>query len=145
MTNTIYQPEVRRRHRYNNDFDRAFNEFFFTPERSDRRLQRKRPSFAPANIIKTENGRTIELAVPGYSKSDITISIEENKLYIRGNKEKEERKYFKREFRNDDFERVFYLPDSVDVENIEASTNQGILMVNIPNLPEKSPVTIEVK
>ena len=63
--------------------------------------------------------------------------------------EKEEVKeedYYRVETRFGKFTRSFTLPDHVDVENITASTQDGVLEVVLPKLPEVDKVkSIEIK
>ena len=48
------------------------------------------PNYPPYNVRKTgDNTYSIELAVAGFGKSEIEIELEDNKLIVRGNVEKE--------------------------------------------------------
>ncbi len=69
------------------------------------------------------------------------MDIHKNVLTISGErKTKEEIKeedYYKVETAFGKFSRSFSLPDNADVENVEASSNDGVLEVVIPKLSEE--------
>jgi HSP20 family protein len=101
----------------------------------------KRQFFAmpPANILETEEDFRIEMAVPGFDKSDFNIELEEDLLTItmdKEEKENEKEEYLKREFRFNDFKRVFRLSDKIDKEKIKGHYKNGILQVVIPKKEE---------
>lgn len=93
---------------------------------------------APAvNVVENENGFRVELAAPGFQKTDFKLNLEGNRLTISSEKEqKEEEKYTRREFVYGSFQRTFTLPTSVDTEKIAAIYQDGILMVELPRKEE---------
>ncbi|OQA93324.1 MAG: Acid shock protein [Bacteroidetes bacterium ADurb.Bin234] len=107
-----------------------------------------------ANILENEKDYQVELAVPGYNKKDFSIQLNENVLTIKAEtkNEKEETKsngqFTRKEHYYASFERHFTLPDTVKVENIEASYENGLLKITLPKKDEKEIETtklIEVK
>lgn len=88
-----------------------------------------------ANIYRDEDTFVIELAAPGYSKEDFSINIEEQLLVISA-QEKEhamsDEKFLRQEFTIQGINKSFKVPKSVDVENISAAYNNGILSVKLP-------------
>ncbi|NLE62390.1 MAG: Hsp20/alpha crystallin family protein [Bacteroidales bacterium] len=107
-----------------------------------------------ANIVENEKDYQVELAVPGYNKKDFSIQLNENVLTIKAEtkNEKEETKsngqFTRKEHYYASFERHFTLPDTVKVENIEASYENGLLKITLPKKDEKEIETtklIEVK
>ncbi|MBK9741890.1 MAG: Hsp20/alpha crystallin family protein [Saprospiraceae bacterium] len=88
----------------------------------------------------------IKLAILGYNKADVSITLDENKLIVKGSKSVDENvKYLKKEFNFTSFERVFTLPENVKNDQIEANTNDGILHIIVPKTEVKAPVNISVK
>lgn len=71
-------------------------------------------------------------------KEDISIDVKDNQLIISGERSfKEERKendYYKIESSYGKFQRSFAIPENVDLENIEASSQEGVLEVVLPKL-----------
>jgi HSP20 family protein len=108
--------------------------------------------FVPAvNTREEENAYVIELDVPGIKKEDIEITTEDNILTISGERKYNdgvnEDDYYKIESVYGKFARSFTLPEKVDVENINATTKDGVLEVVIPKLEtaENKPKKIEIK
>jgi len=83
----------------------------------------------------------IEVDLPGMSKDDIDIQIEDNNLIISGERkikeELKEENYYKIESSYGTFKRSFSLPEDADIENIHASSTDGVLEVVIPKLKKE--------
>ncbi len=108
--------------------------------------------FEPAvNSREAEDAYHIELDLPGMKKGDITIDVKDNTLTISGERkirgEVEEGDYYKIESSYGKFSRSFALPDDVDVDKIEAKSEDGVLEVVIPKVKkvEKKPRKIKIK
>lgn len=97
------------------------------------------------NIFENENDWTLEILAPGYHKSDFSMKIEENTLRISTPPKKEERKFFRKEFRTSEIDRSFKLPKNIDSEKISANLEVGILSVVIPKSEEAKARTINIK
>jgi HSP20 family protein len=107
-------------------------------------------SMPAANIIEDPNQFKVELAVPGMSKQDFHINVENDVLTITAAKkeEKEEKneKFTRKEFYYGSFERSFTLPNSVASEKIEGKYENGILKLLIPKKEEaKKKLLKEIK
>ena len=108
--------------------------------------------FSP--VVNTREGEYayhIEADLPGVEKKDITVDVRDNVLTLSGERKhkKEVKKddYYKLESSYGKFQRSFTLPKGVDVENIQAITDKGMLEVTIPKLTTEihSSKKIEVK
>lgn len=94
------------------------------------------------NIIETEDDYRIELAAPGLGKEDFNLNLENSVLTISAEKEieqKEDEKYTRREFDYGNFAHSFSLSEAIDLEQIKASFNQGILVVTLAKKEEAKP------
>ena len=130
---------------YWDDFfnDRVFNNINHAP----------RKNTSPAvNIIEADNEFKIEVAVPGLSKNDFNIEVEDDVLTISSvEKEIKEEKipnYTRREFNFSSFNRSFQLPETVDQDQIQASHKEGVLSITLVKKEEvvqDAPKQIEVK
>ena len=110
------------------------------------------PGYPPYNIKKTgDNKYVIEMAVAGFAKTDIELTMENGKLVVSG-KTKDANDmdnanvyYFYKGIAERAFTRSFTLADSVEVKNAELVN--GILKVWLENLiPEhQKPKKIEIK
>ncbi|NOQ80670.1 MAG: Hsp20 family protein [Gammaproteobacteria bacterium] len=99
-------------------------------------------SFVPdINTREGEFAYHIDVDLPGMSKDEINIHIDNNILTISGErKTKEETKkddYYKIESSFGKFERTFSLPDDIDAENIHAESSDGVLEIVIPKMTRK--------
>ncbi len=98
-------------------------------------------SFAPlVNIRESESTFTVEMAVPGMTKSDIRLEVKDDILVISGEHKTEQNvdneKYTRREFSYASFNRSFALPETIDSDAISATYENGILKVSIPKKQE---------
>ena len=102
-------------------------------------------STTPAvNLIEQNTQFLIELAAPGNKKEDFEIEIEDGILSISSSSNKEdntsEKETFTRhEFSYNSFRRSFTIPESVDVSSIEATYNEGVLLIKLLKLEEALP------
>ncbi len=129
-------------------FDDAFFKDFFDVS------PRTSANVPAVNVKENEKEFNVELAAPGLSKEDFNISVENNILTISSEQKSEksetdeEGKYTRREFSYSSFSKSFSLDEShVDVENIKASYDAGVLKLSIPKTVEsekvKKSITIE--
>ncbi len=103
----------------------------------------------PVDIYEDENNIVVKADLPGMDQKDIEVKVENNSLVIKGEKkfEDEEKKnnYHRIERFYGTFQRVFTLPDTVDVEKIKATYKNGVLEITIPKKPETKPKQIKVE
>ncbi len=132
-----YRPGLRRNmEESNNPFSELLDQVFNSENNYDCNQYFAVP---PANIVEKEKEFDIEIAVPGFKKSDFNIELKENLLVISLEKEDSEgenKKSLMREFNFNKFRRSFKLSDKVDKDNIKAHYNDGILRINIPKKSE---------
>ncbi len=95
------------------------------------------------NIRENDDNFEIEVAAPGLTKDDFDIVIENGVLSISCEKseEKEETQesFTRREFNYSSFERNFSLPDSVDVDEIDATYHDGVLRLRLSKRVSEEP------
>ena len=91
--------------------------------------------FPALNVLETENGFRLDLAVPGFDKSDFKLAIDKNVLTVSAKKEAESTentaKFRRREFAFSAFERSFNLPETVDHDNVQATYQNGVLSIDL--------------
>ena len=100
-------------------------------------------SFVPkVDVLEDEKGFEIQVAVPGMSKEDFKIDLNEKFLTISGERkyknEKKEQNYHTIETQYGSFSRSFSLPENVDADKIAASYTNGILAITIPKDEKKA-------
>lgn len=105
--------------------------------------------FSPrADIIEDEKFYFLNLELPGISKEDVKISVnEENLLLIKGEKkvsQKDGLSYLRTERMFGQFSRAFALPDNLNSEAIAAKFENGILEITLPKVEPPAPKEIEI-
>lgn len=100
------------------------------------------------NVLESDEDYKVELALPGYTKEDVSINVESDQLTIKGKKEDEKLdekvKFTKREFRFGEFEKTFTLPDNIAVDKINATFKDGILTLVLPKKEPAKPIAINI-
>ena len=89
-----------------------------------------------ANVIEEKKGFRLELAVPGFTKSDIRVSVNGNRvLTIKGAQQYQSKEsdntYAREEFTHNSFQRSFLLPEMVNQDEITAACNNGLLTLRL--------------
>jgi HSP20 family protein len=94
----------------------------------------------PVNIIETEVDYRLEVVAPGWKKEDFRINVDNNTLTVSAerNSETEEKneKYVRNEYEFKSFNRSFTIDESIEVENIVAKYENGVLTLNLPKKTE---------
>ncbi len=115
------------------DFFRPWNEWF------DDGLTRS-GRMPAVNISEEDEAYRLTLAVPGMKKSDFEIDVEGNQLTISCSKEEskaeKETRFTRREYSYYSFERSFTLPEEINRDRIDASYENGLLIVLLPKKEE---------
>ena len=96
------------------------------------------------NIRENEESFTIEVAAPGLAKENFKVNLDRNRLVISSEQKEEkhesDKKYSRREFSYQSFERSFSLPEgTVDGDKIAAKYTDGILVITLPKREEVKP------
>ncbi|PPB82223.1 HSP20 family molecular chaperone IbpA [Albidovulum inexpectatum] len=104
--------------------------------------------YPPFNIEQSsEHGFRITLAVAGFREDDITITLEDRQLMIRGRQPEEReagRVFLHRGIASRAFQRSFVLADGVEVAG--ATMENGLLHIDlVRSVPEKVVQTIRIK
>jgi molecular chaperone IbpA len=94
----------------------------------------KAVAYPPYNIKQVkENKYVIEMAVAGFAKSDIEMTLEGNKLVIKAaSKEDDSEEYLYKGIANRAFERTFTLADKVEIKDAEMMN--GMLKIWLENM-----------
>ena len=107
-------------------------------------------AFSPAiDVVVGKDNVIVKAELPGLSKDDVSVALQENYLTIKGEKkhefEQKETNYFVSERAYGSFTRTIELPTTVDAKKIEARFKDGVLEVTLPKTEEAKPKQIEVK
>jgi len=111
----------------------------------DRASRTSAEGYPPYNIEQTgEHGLRITLAVAGFSMDDLSVTIEDNQLMIRGRQvDDEDRLYIHRGIAARQFQRSFVLAEGIEVTG--ADMDNGLLHVDLERIvPEPEVRTIPI-
>jgi HSP20 family protein len=115
---------------FSNFFD---NDKFLTNSWFEREFNQSLPAL---NVKEATNEFAIELAAPGYKKSDFKITAEEGLLTISAEKQEEKneekKRFTRKEFSYESFTRSLQLPDNSLPDKIDAKYEDGILKLSLP-------------
>jgi HSP20 family protein len=133
-----------------NEINKLFDDKLKFSEKDDSAVESG--NWLPAVDIREEpNQFLLYVDVPGVKPEKIEISMENNILTIKGERDdiqKEEKKNYHRVERiRGSFYRRFALPDTADANNIQAKTKHGILeiVINKKKIPESKKIQIQVE
>jgi len=107
-----------------------------------------RPVYEPAMDMHADKDKyVLELDIPGIGPDEVELSVEDQVLTLRtrGEAAEESGRMVFREFEPVDYCRSFSLGKEIDVENISASVDNGVLTLTLPKVPAAQPRKIEVK
>lgn len=101
------------------------------------------------DIYEKDNQYHIEADIPGFKKDEISVTCDDGYLTITAEKQQEaensDKNYIKKERIYGKIERQFYI-GNVDMENITADFNDGMLKIVVPREDEtKNQKQIEIK
>ncbi len=122
-----------------------FDEFFG----ADRMLSRTDEAWYPAVDIKeNKDAYKVVMELPGLSKDDVQISLEDGVLIVKGEKKSEQEEkegdyqYYERRFGK--FERMFRINSEIKQDQVDASFKDGILTIELPKTETAKPKQIAI-
>jgi len=130
------------------DMNRMFDEFFRGDILADESFFGR--DWAPAVDIEENNDAyIIKAEIPGLNKDDVKITLQDNRLTIRGEKKNESeekgKNYHRAERSYGMFERSFNIPGIIKASEVDAQYKDGVLTLTLPKAEEAKPNLIDVK
>ena len=128
------------------DFDRLFREAF-SPALGEGEVS-TRTWAPPVDIYENGDSLVLKAEVPGINPDDVEIRLEDNHLYLKGErkfeKEVKEQNYHRVERSYGTFTRTFTLPNTIDSDKVSANYKDGVLTLTMPKKEEAKPKTIKI-
>ena len=122
---------------FHREVDNIFNRVF-GKERFNLPLLTGAYGHPAVDCARVGDNLVVKVEVPGIDPKDIDISVTGNLLTIKGErkqmKDVKEEDYIMREIGYGSFERTMTLPEGVNVEQIKAGYNKGLLEITMPAL-----------
>jgi HSP20 family molecular chaperone IbpA len=108
-----------------------------------RELRTATPS---VDIYENENEILLYADMPGVHKDDITVNIENGKLSISGVRRLDHQGVSTwEEFVDIEYVRSFSIPQTINVEDVEAKLKDGVLTLHLPKSEAAKPRLVEIK
>ena len=103
----------------------------------------------PVDLYETAHDFVLTADLPGLSREQIDISVEENRVVIRGERGGGHagmpcEQFHRVERGHGRFSRSFALPEAIDVAHVSADLKNGILTVKIPKAKERAARRVSV-
>jgi HSP20 family protein len=100
------------------------------------------------NIRETDSAFFVEAELPGLTRDDIEITLENNLLKLSGErrfeKDGNDESYHRVERSYGSFLRTFSLPSQVSSDDVKASFKDGVLVIEVPKAAEARPRKIDI-
>ena len=107
-----------------------------------------KPNYPPYNVIKSDDGQIIiEIALAGFTESEISVLYEVGKLTVKGNKDRHDGEYLHKGIASRTFENEWKLANTIEIK--DAVFRDGVLTINLLNVipeskkPQEIPISTE--
>jgi HSP20 family protein len=128
--------------------DRAFEDWAVLPEVPELQRRRAIAAWPATNVFETKEAFVVKADVPGLAEGDVSVSVEDEALVIRGERKSRVPEGYKvhvRERAPMAFTRKLPLPARVDFDAVTAALKDGVLTITLPKAKEALPRQIAVK
>ena len=103
-------------------------------------------NYPPYNVIKQDEDKyLVELALAGFDKSDLSVSVDNGNLIVKGEREKKDLEFKHKGIATLSFTRSFALGEFMEV--VGADFENGMLSITVERIipEEKKPKSIKIK
>lgn len=128
-------------------FSRRLNDIFGDLEKG---VRFEIGDFSPrVDIAEDEKNVYLHAELPGIERENVKISVSEDRvLTLKGEKNRESKvegkNYVRTERNYGNFTRSFALPDTIDVEKVEAKFENGVLNLTLPKTEPAKPKEVSI-
>jgi HSP20 family protein len=102
----------------------------------------------PVDLYETDDAFMVKAELPGLTKDDIHVEVHDRTLTLRGERKHEaevkEERFHRRERAYGSFQRSFWLPTTVDANQVKASFKDGVLELRLPKHETAKPKRISI-
>ncbi|MEQ8851127.1 Hsp20/alpha crystallin family protein [Gimesia sp.] len=122
------------------DLDDAFTQFF------GKSFNGFEGAYSPLSVWEEDSKFHVALDVPGMTKEDLSLDIQDGNLVLTGErKSAENREHLHNERSFGKFKRLVRLPEWVDPASVSATLDAGVLTVVMDKKAEMQPRRIEIQ
>lgn len=130
---------------FRQEMDRLFDRFW----EDDGDLPALRGWVPSLDFSETTDTYTVRIEIPGLEPKDVQVTLQDNILTVKGEKQeeikKEDERFYRMERSHGMFSRSLRLPAPVDGAKVNAIFKSGLLTVTVPKAPEAKASTIPIK
>ena len=101
--------------------------------------------YPAADVYENDGEYTVAVDLPGIDRAVLDISVDDDRLTIRGTRAGQDTTQDRGECPRGNFIRTFSVPASVDQNDIRADYKDGVLQVHLPKRPERKAQRVEIK
>ena len=105
-------------------------------------------SYPKVDVIDHEDKITIEAEIPGLSKEEVSVDLEESVLTVSGQKHSSDQdtslRYIRKELKRSSFKRSYKLGDNINGKKVKADFNNGVLLITLPKKEVEKPKKIKI-
>lgn len=100
------------------------------------------------DLVEADDHYRLRADLPGISKEDVSVTVEDNRLMIRGERQREAQIKDENVVRSErvfgTFYRMVRLPNTVNESKIRATFKDGVLSVELPKTEKSKPKKIKI-
>ena len=125
----------------------ADNKDLVKQEEATKELTSSFPSISPAvDIFENEDEILLYVDMPGATKENISVNIDNGTLELSGMRTLETSGAVTwEEFSDVQYRRTFSVPQTIDIEKVDAQLKDGVLQLHLPKSEAAKPKQIEIK
>ena len=97
-----------------------------------------------ADVYEDESEYTVAIDLPGIDRTSLDLSIDENRLTVKGTRPVTDQEQHRRETPRGNFMRSFSVPAAVSQKDIKADYKDGVLLIHLPKQPERQPQKVKI-
>lgn len=146
MANLMRFSPIRDIMRLQHEIDDLFGDFM--PARTEDGDTRNAVWSPRADFAETEDAYLVQFDVPGMKREDIEINFHDGTLTVSGERtfesNQEQKNFVRIERHQGRFFRSFAVPKAIDTDAIQATYENGVLLVRLPKAEESKPRRISV-
>ncbi|WP_300461451.1 Hsp20/alpha crystallin family protein [Desulfobacula sp.] len=115
-------------------------------DKSIEKTRALRSAIPTVDIYENDDEILLHADMPGVKKEDISVNIDNGTLSLSGVRRFDNKGVSKwEEFSDVEYVRSFSVPQSIDVEQVEAELKDGVLKLHLPKSEVAKPKMIEIK
>jgi HSP20 family molecular chaperone IbpA len=116
-----------------------------TEEKNIEKTRDLRSAIPAVDIYENDNEILLHADMPGVVKEDVSVNIDNGTLSLSGVRTIETKgSSIWEEFSDVEYVRSFSVPQTIDVERVEAELKDGVLKLHLPKSEEAKPRQIEI-